>query len=108
MIRISFSYSNGLISGFEIRGHSGFGEYGSDVVCAAVSSSAYMVVNTITDVLNSECEELVVNDGEMKLLLDAEDCIRCQDILKGLKLHFSQLSDQYSDYIKIIGGKTDA
>ncbi len=97
MIRAKFNIRGGS---FTIDGHSGSAESGQDIVCAAVSSAAYMAVNTITEILGEEVEASV-RDGYMKITL----CGKSQaatDILKGLKLHISELAKDYPDFIKII------
>ena len=50
MVKASFCIRENSAS-FTIKGHSGFSEEGSDIVCAAVSSAAIMSVNTITEIL---------------------------------------------------------
>ena len=50
MTKYKFLTDEKGIYGFIIKGHSGYGEQGGDIVCAAVSSAAYMVINTITDI----------------------------------------------------------
>ena len=62
--------ADGKLVGFHIKGHSGNGLFGNDIVCAAVSSAAFMVVNTITDVLNADANISVLEDGEMTLNID--------------------------------------
>ncbi|MFR7477837.1 MAG: ribosomal-processing cysteine protease Prp, partial [Acutalibacteraceae bacterium] len=44
MIRASFekSRATGFFTGFTVKGHAGYSEEGSDIVCAAVSSAVYM------------------------------------------------------------------
>ena len=39
--------ADGLLSGFSVTGHAGAGEYGQDIVCAAVSSATYMTANDL-------------------------------------------------------------
>ncbi|UKI17438.1 MAG: ribosomal-processing cysteine protease Prp [Ruminococcus sp.] len=45
---------------FSLSGHAGWGESGSDVVCASVSSAAELVCNTVTDFFNDEAEVSVL------------------------------------------------
>ncbi len=96
MIRAKFNIRKGE---FEISGHSGSAQSGQDIVCAAVSSSAYMAVNTITEILGQNVEA-DVKDGYMKVRLCGENKA-AQDILKGLQLHITELSKDYPDFIKI-------
>ncbi len=97
MIRAKFNIRKGS---FTIEGHSGSAESGQDIVCAAVSSAAYMAVNTITEILGEEVEASV-RDGYMKITLGGKNQA-ATDILKGLKLHISELAKDYPDFIKII------
>ena len=101
MTAVCFIRSEGLITGFELKGHSGFDRSGSDILCAAISSAAYMTVNAITDVLflNADISE---EDGYMKMKLSSQDAVKAQDILKGFELHMNGLSEQYQRNIKVI------
>ena len=51
MIRATFYKKGNKSCGFEISGHSGYAEQGSDIICASVSSAAYMAVNTVTEII---------------------------------------------------------
>ena len=97
MIRAEFNIRKGS---FTIKGHSGSAEAGQDIICAAVSSAAYMAVNTITEILGVKVKA-DVRDGYMKIALCGESQA-ATDILRGLELHISELSKDYPDFIKII------
>ena len=92
--------SDDRIRGFQISGHSGYSESGSDIVCAAVSSAAYMAVNTLTDVQSLDCS-IAVDDGSMKLDLSKSEAEDAQVVLNGLLLHIDALSKEYSDFIDL-------
>ena len=89
------------IAGFELSGHSGAGVSGSDIVCAAISSAAYMTANTITDVIHAKAK-VSASDGQMKLYISDESTAECQPILKGFMLHMQGLRKQRPQNIKII------
>ncbi len=97
MIRAKFNIRKGS---FTIEGHSGSAESGQDIVCAAVSSAAYMAVNTITEILGEQVSA-DVSDGYMKISLSGRNQA-ATDILRGLELHISELEKDYPDFIKII------
>lgn len=101
MILISFFSSDSKLTGFHITGHSDYSEEGSDIVCAAVSSAAYMTANTITEILGLE-PVLEVADGDMLLrsrtLSDADKAV---DILNGFRLHTEGLQEQYPEFIHV-------
>ena len=102
MINVDFLVDDkGFILGFQINGHSGFAENGSDIVCAAVSSAAFMTANTITDVLKINAETFVDNLGKMFFKIKNEISISCKDILLGFKLHMISLEEMYPENITV-------
>ena len=103
MIRIKFVLSGAAVTGFEAVGHAGYGEAGSDIVCAAVSSAAYLTANTLTDFL--KVDAIVKDDpnGRMTLALRSDD-EAARQVLKGFEHHIRMLAEQYPDCIKIIYG----
>ena len=100
MIRISFNKRDGLLTGFECKGHSNLGEEGSDILCAFVSSACYMCANTVTEVLKLNADARDEN-GYMRLEIKGSP-EKAQDILKGTVLHFTELEKQYPDNIKVL------
>ncbi len=97
MVNATFYIEDGYLRGFEISGHSGYGEEGSDIICASVSSAAYMAANTVTEIAGAKAD-ITVEDGYFKFILsDKSDSV--QTVLKGLKLHVTALADDYSEYI---------
>ncbi len=101
MIKAKFFHSNGVPTGFSISGHAGYGISGEDIVCASVSSAAYMVANTITEIMGAEADITVDESGAMALKLSHEDANRTKDILLGFRLHISELSKQYPKNVTI-------
>ena len=47
MTTITFYKSGGFYYGFEEQGHTGYGESGDDVLCAALSSMTMLLINAI-------------------------------------------------------------
>ena len=90
--------------GFEISGHSsidGDDEIGK-IVCSAISSAAYMAANTITEIIGDKAD-IEIDDAVMRVKVKnpSRDTVV---VLEGLKLHLTELSDRYSNNIKIFGG----
>lgn len=101
MIEIIFyTLSSGDLVGFRIKGHSGYAENGSDIVCSAVSSAALMTANTITEIFNISAEAYA-EDGDMLLRVFSKDAAICRDLFAGFKLHMLSLEEQYSEYITV-------
>ncbi len=102
MIRAEFfADRDGLLTGYHISGHSGFAESGQDIICAFVSSAAYMTANTITDVMGIDAEAQV-SDGDMRFMVAKKDAARCRDALEGLRLHLLSTEEQYPEFLKVI------
>ena len=100
MITVRF-FGTELLYGFRISGHSDMNPEGPEILCAAVSSAAYMTANTVTDVIGLH-PELDVKDGDMYLKLQTEsEAEKCRDLFNGLQLHLSSLSEQYPKYLKV-------
>lgn len=101
MIKLNiFTLPNGDITGFRCTGHSGCGEAGKDIVCAAVSSAVYMTANTITDILHISAE-IEVSDGNLLCRVFSKDAVICRDIFQGFKLHMCSLEEQYPQFIVV-------
>ena len=102
MIRAEFfTTQQGELLGFQIKGHAGAAKKGGDVVCAAVSSAAYMAANTITEILHADAMAAVDEEGGMFLRISKKDAPNCSDLLKGFKLHLLALEEQYPENIHV-------
>lgn len=102
MIRVIFTVKSGIVTGFELCGHAGFAGAGSDIVCAAVSSAAYMTANTLTEVAALPCT-VTEEDGHMQLCLSQNDAesTAAQTVLNGFLLHLNALGEAYADCIDL-------
>lgn len=103
MTQSKFYSTAGIITGFEIKGHSGVEQRGKDIVCAAVSSAAYMTVNTITEQYGIEAA-VSEKDGFLRVMLPVKDAKRCQELMKGFCFHLKELQKQYPHNIIVIYG----
>ena len=81
MTTVTFLTEGKRIIGFDAKGHSGYAEAGSDIVCAAITSAVRLVDATVNDVL-------------------AEST--CQSLLAGLMLYFTELHDEYPENIEVM------
>lgn len=97
MIRAAFSI-RGDSAEFTVAGHAGAGEQGKDVICAAVSSAAYMTVNTVTEILGVDAD---AEDSDGYMRFRSHGSKPAADIVKGFRLHMEQLAKQYPDYVTI-------
>jgi uncharacterized protein YsxB (DUF464 family) len=107
MTNVKFLADSEKLYGFSVSGHSSRDcddEVGK-IVCAAVSSACYMAANTIIEIVGDECEA-EVNDAKM-LFKVKNPSDKTVVVLEGLKLHLSELSNQYGNNIRLHGGAKD-
>ena len=104
MTEARFLFEDDLLVGFHLTGHSTASaddEIGK-LVCASISSAAYMTANTVTEIVGADAlAEVDEEKGEM-LFKVKSDYETAMPILLGFKLHMEQLSEQFTDYIRII------
>ena len=107
MTTVTFHMEGERICGFDARGHSGYAEAGSDVVCAAVTSAVRLVETTVNDVLGLAASiKVLESDAAISLRLPgslgqtAEST--CQALLAGMMVYFAQLHDEYPENIEVL------
>ena len=94
MTKVTFSLQEDKILAVDILGHAGYAEEGEDIVCAAISSAV---------------DTLIEDDGaHIRFTLPKGDVERGQDALCALKLHFSELEQNYSDFLNVMEVQADA
>ena len=83
----------------KISGHAGFNNYGSDIVCASVSSVIYTIVNSVMNIDSSSIT--YQDDGETIVItkINSNDVV---DILLNTMMEIlKDLEKQYTKNIKI-------
>ncbi len=100
MIKAEFYSADNILTGYKITGHSMSAPAGEDIICAFVSSAAFMAANTITEVCNAQTSTEAHN-GFMEVNV-TDSAQNVQDILNGLKLHLTELEKQYPENINVI------
>ena len=104
MIEVKIVKKNNRYYGFEIKGHAGAGEYGSDVVCAAVSMLAFNTCDTITDIL--KCNPVLKvdekNGGDLSLLMKEDEISHDTDLIfKSFEIGIISAVKSYDKYVKL-------
>ncbi len=103
MIKVTFykESEKGLYSGFNVKGHSGYAEAGSDIVCASVSSMVMLFLNMAEGVYNADAElKIVEKDAEIDYRLKFEN----EDVSKAifcLSECIRSVAEDYSRYVKV-------
>ena len=82
-----------------IKGHSGYAEEGSDIVCASVSSIAITTVNSLLRI-DEDCIEYVEKDGYLNIKIKKHNEIIDKLIDNMIDL-LKELQKEYKKYIEI-------
>jgi len=105
MIRVSiYADAKGVYRGIAIKGHAGYGEYGQDILCAAVSA---LSTNTVNSIEKFSADHITVRTdeslGELYMRLDTRRDSTSQLLMKSLELGLESIAEEYgSNYVKIL------
>ena len=107
MTSVTFLTEESRIIGFDAIGHSGWGEEGSDIVCAAVTSAVRLCECAINDVLGLEASVKVrQKDASISLKLPGSlgqtNESTCQALLTALMVYFTELREEYPENISVL------
>ena len=82
-----------------IKGHSGYGEAGSDIVCASVSSICITTVNALLSI-DEDCVKYIEEDGYLNIKINKHSEVIDKLINNMINL-LKELENQYKKYIEI-------
>ena len=98
MIKVTLKKTDNKISNISILGHSGYDEYGKDIVCASVSSIVITTVNAISRLENT----ILFNEKDGNVNIDIIKHSNTTDTLITNMIDLlEKLEKQYDKYIKI-------
>ncbi|MBE6939609.1 MAG: ribosomal-processing cysteine protease Prp [Ruminococcaceae bacterium] len=107
MTTVTFFTEGSRIIGFDAKGHSGWDEEGSDIVCAAITSAVRLVESTINDVMGL-CASAKVNEKTGSIAfrlpggLSQVNESTCQNLLTGLMVYMTELNNEYPKNIEVM------
>ncbi len=99
--------------GFDVSGHSGYAEEGSDIICAAVSSAVGLCESIINDSFLASAQVSVDEKSArvfLKLPESVSEDIRkpCVRVLSSFAQHMLSLSEEYPNNIKVLEVQSNA
>ena len=105
MTIVTFGKHNGMIVSVECKGHTGWGEQGEDIVCAALSSMVQSCALGILQVVKIDAEYTTDEEsGYLKLVLPQEltdsQSHDASVLLDTLLMSVQDLSESYHQYVK--------
>ena len=112
MTTIIFYKTDGVYYGFEEQGHTGYGESGDDVLCAALSSMTMLIINAIE--VSYACDvEYKIDEKTTDIRVIAKSALpkyekdeKKQFAVSGLiQAYFFQLMDLVEEYYEFLDVK---
>ena len=107
MTTVTFHSEGSRLTGFDMRGHSGYAPRGEDIVCAALTSAVRLTECAVNDVLGLEASGKVrEKDASISLKipngLGQTNEKVCQTLLAALLVHCVQLAEEYPENISVL------
>ncbi len=108
MTTVSLIKVDGNIVGFDVSGHSGYAESGSDIVCAAITSAVSLTETILNDSFNADADVMVnPKTAEISLRL-IKPCELCRSVLEAFARQMRAISEEYPKHIEILEVQSNA
>ena len=111
MTKLVFFRSGGVFYGFEEQGHTGYGEEGDDVLCAALSAMTMLIINTVEISYASNVDYTIdeeTTDVTLKVMsalpeFEADDRKRfaVSGLIQGYFYQLMDLVEDYYDFLEV-------
>ena len=103
MIKVIFyREKDEIYTGFSAEGHAGYGEYGRDIVCAAVSALVINTVNAIEKFTDNKFSLEQGTSGTIKFNFSSASDRDGQLLLKALVLGITEIYKEHgNDYLQV-------
>ena len=98
MIRVVFGKSNGHFRNVSITGHAQYADPGEDLVCAAVSSIAFGMLNALDEMVGGA--DCAAENNEIKAFINQPDD-RSDIIMKTVLIQLKTIEDSYNEFVEI-------
>ena len=111
MTKIVFHKWNNVFYGFSEQGHTGYGEAGDDVLCAALSAMTMLIINTLEVSYASDVEYTIDEEtADIKVVCRAalpeyedDECKRyaVSGLIQAYYYQLNDMLEEYYDYLDI-------
>ena len=83
-----------------MKGHSGYAESGSDIVCSALSVASQMAIVGLEEVLQKNVQK-EIKDGYVHVTIKDFEDEKVQMILKTMELTLESIAKEYARYVSM-------
>ena len=111
MTKVVFYKQDGVFYGFHEVGHAGYGEFGSDIICSALSAMTMLIINPIAvswgvDVkfeIDEKTTDITVTVKEAlpKYASSDEKQFAVSGLIQGYFYQLMDMIEDYGDYIDV-------
>ena len=111
MTTVIFYKTDGFYYGFEEQGHTGYGEAGDDVLCAALSSMTMLLINTIEVSYASNVDykidekttdiRVIAKSALPKYEKDEKKQYAAQGLIQAYFLQLMDLVEEYYEFLDV-------
>lgn len=100
MTKITIFKKNEKICEYQIKGHSGYAEEGSDIVCAGVSTAGQMALVGLVEILKLDVE-FDIKDAYLHVKLNDFQNEAAQVILSSMEKTLEDIAKNYDKYVRM-------
>ena len=111
MTKLVFFRTGGVFYGFEEQGHTGYGEEGNDILCAALSAMTMLIINTV-EVAYSSSVDFTIDEETTNIKVRSkaalpeyeEDELKRYAVSGIFLAYYKQIEDmleEYYDYLDV-------
>ncbi len=111
MTKVVFYKQHGVFYGFHEIGHAGYGEFGTDIICSALSAMTMLIINTVETVWGADVDykiddettdiTVTVKEALPKYASSSEKQFAIAGLFEGYYYQLMDLLEDYSDYIDV-------
>ncbi len=111
MTTVIFYKTNGIYYGFREQGHTGYGESGNDILCAALSSMSMLIINAIEVSYASNVDytidddttdvEVIVKSALEKYESDEKKRYAVSGLIQAYYFQLMDLIEDYYDFLDV-------
>ena len=95
------------LKGFTVEGHSGYGTEGGDIICAAISATAYNALNGLEEISGLKGFYRIDEKGKIECMLpanagtDHRTAATAETILRLTEIGFEQIAAEHGKYVSV-------
>ena len=102
MTNAVFNYKNDQFVSFKITGHANYSEYGTDIVCAAITTATFTTLGLLQKVLSEKSYKYTEKDADIEFsILEQNDSELVKQIIQNFIEVLDNIKKQYPKHLKL-------